>query len=29
MMIENWPTAVAIVGVAFAIAWALIEINKD
>lgn len=24
----NWPTAVAVIGVSFAIAWALIEINK-
>ncbi len=26
-VIENWPTAIAIIGVVFAIAWALIEIN--
>ncbi len=27
MVIENWPTAFSIVGIAFAIAWVVIEIN--
>lgn len=24
----NWPTAIAIIGVAFAIAWVFVEINR-
>ena len=24
----NWPTAIVIIGVAFAIAWAIIRINE-
>lgn len=29
MIISNWTTAVSIIGVAFAIAWVMIEINKN
>lgn len=25
---KNWPTAIAIIGVDFAIAWAIIEVNS-
>lgn len=27
--IPNWPTAVTIIGVAFAVAWAIIHVNRN